>query len=352
LTDNTPFFTIGVPTFNRIELLKQTIHSILEQTYTDYEVIIANDYVDKPLSIKELGFNDERIIIINNNENLGEANNMNHILSKAKGKYFAWQFDDDIYGPTFFESILKLFNKNKQLNCIYTNYGFIYGKNYPSLSGEINVNEKIYSGEEFVQKALIGKISVAGCCGVFNRSSLIDIGGIETLSNTPIAIHSEFLLLINCLRFKTVGYLDSPLFYSRDYEGTYSGSTKDFESYKIAGINLLDRGIQTHFIYSNNDPQKFIISLINTIYEFFLMRLYAVKDIKYSDHIDDLNSKIINVLRKRKICKDEELILTIKNKVFSKTWIKVRIKAILKWHTPPILGMMIKKVRVNGRSLN
>ena len=40
------------------------------------------------------------------------------------------------------------------------------------------------------------------------------------------------------------------------------------------------------------------------------MRLYAVKDIKYSDHIDDLNSRIIKVLRKSKICKDEELILT------------------------------------------
>ena len=352
VNDYEPTFSIGIPTYNRIELLKQTIQSILDQTWEDYEVIIVNDFIDKPLSFEDIGILDKRLKIINNINNLGEAANLNFILSQAKGKYFTWQFDDDIYAPTFFESILKMFNKKKQLNCIYTNYGFIYGENYPSLSGEINVNEKIYTGEEFVQKALIGKISVAGCCGVFNRSSLIDIGGIEKLSNTPIAIHSEFLLLINCLRFKTVGYLDSPLFYSRDYEGTYSGSTKDFESYKIAGINLLDRGIQSHFTYSNNDPQKFIICLINTIYEFFLMRLYAVKDIKYSDHIDDLNSRIIKVLRKSKICKDEELILTIKNKVFSKTWIKVRIKAILKWHIPPILGMMIKKVRANVRSLN
>ena len=40
-----PFFSIGVTTYNRKELLKQTLISIINQTFTDFEVIVGNDYI-------------------------------------------------------------------------------------------------------------------------------------------------------------------------------------------------------------------------------------------------------------------------------------------------------------------
>ena len=52
VNDYEPTFSIGIPTYNRIELLKQTIQSILDQTWEDYEVIIVNDFIDKPLSFR------------------------------------------------------------------------------------------------------------------------------------------------------------------------------------------------------------------------------------------------------------------------------------------------------------
>ena len=94
VNDYEPTFSIGIPTYNRIELLKQTIQSILDQTWEDYEVIIVNDFIDKPLSFEDIGILDKRLKIINNINNLGEAANLNFILSQAKGKYFTWQFFD------------------------------------------------------------------------------------------------------------------------------------------------------------------------------------------------------------------------------------------------------------------
>ena len=103
-----PFITIGIPTFNRVDLLRQTIKSILDQTFNNFEIIISNDYTKHDLTINDLNIEDDRIEIINQKTNLGEADNMNFILSKAKGKYFTWQFDDDIYSNRFLELIYQL----------------------------------------------------------------------------------------------------------------------------------------------------------------------------------------------------------------------------------------------------
>ena len=38
-----PLFSVIIPTFNRAELLKQTLQSVWRQTFTDYEVVMVND---------------------------------------------------------------------------------------------------------------------------------------------------------------------------------------------------------------------------------------------------------------------------------------------------------------------
>ena len=48
-----PFFTIGVTTYNRRDMLVDCLQSILAQTFIDYEVIIGNDYVADKLQLEE-----------------------------------------------------------------------------------------------------------------------------------------------------------------------------------------------------------------------------------------------------------------------------------------------------------
>ena len=168
-----PLFTIGIPTFNRVELLKQTLQSILNQTYDDFEIIISNDYVNEKLTEKSIGISDKRIRIYNQKVNLGEAGNMNFLLSKARGKYFTWQFDDDIYSSQFLELIESLLSQQRNILCVYSGVGYIYGRKYPNLKSVKNVKKTIYNGKKFVFDFLKGKVSVAGCCGVFDKVYLI-----------------------------------------------------------------------------------------------------------------------------------------------------------------------------------
>ena len=106
-----PLFSIGITTYNRIEMLRQLVNSIINQDFQDFEIIIGNDYQKELLTFDILGIYDQRIRIINHQENLGELGNMNFLLSEGKGRYFTWQFDDDLCGLGYLRESYLALNK-------------------------------------------------------------------------------------------------------------------------------------------------------------------------------------------------------------------------------------------------
>ena len=108
-------------------MLLQTLKSLINQSFKDFEIIVGNDYVKEPLTKKSLCLHDSRLRIINHKKNLGELENMNFLLNKAKGKYFIWIFDDDPCST----SLLRIAEKNiKKFNfplVIYPSFKRIFG---------------------------------------------------------------------------------------------------------------------------------------------------------------------------------------------------------------------------------
>lgn len=105
--------SIGLPVY-KSQYLSLAIKSILNQTYSDFELLILNDASPNPVE-KIIGdFHDPRIKYFANETNLGKydlAACWNLILGKAAGKYFVLASDDDYYEPTFLE---KMVNKSIQ----------------------------------------------------------------------------------------------------------------------------------------------------------------------------------------------------------------------------------------------
>jgi glycosyltransferase involved in cell wall biosynthesis len=103
-----PQITCVIPTFNRAKLLEQAVKSVIEQTFSNWELIIVDngssdetaEVVDKYVK------NDNRIFYYKFNKK-GPAATRNFGVSKAKGKYIVFQDDDDISLPHRFESQLK-----------------------------------------------------------------------------------------------------------------------------------------------------------------------------------------------------------------------------------------------------
>lgn len=244
-----PLFSIGVTTYNRKELLKQTLLSILGQTFSDFEVIVGNDFQDEPLSAKSLGIEDPRLRFINHERNIGELENMNHLLSVAQGRYFTWQFDDDPCSPDLLKEVNSALIKFGFPQSVFTSYVPIYGTSPYKFRKDYDKLQQLFSGRDFLRLYLSGKLKALGCCGFYSTNYLKDIGGAPRLSSGPIALHSEYLLLIRAGLLPDIAYVYAPLVSTRIHDNSWTCSNNNVEFFKQAGINLVRESI---VILSNN----------------------------------------------------------------------------------------------------
>lgn len=97
-----------------VEYLKEAVRSILNQTHSNFELLIVDDCSDKYLFDDEL-FKDSRIKILKTNQNSGAACARNLALSVAKGKYVAIMDSDDESFPNRFEKQLKFMEDHEDV---------------------------------------------------------------------------------------------------------------------------------------------------------------------------------------------------------------------------------------------
>jgi teichuronic acid biosynthesis glycosyltransferase TuaG len=113
-----PLVSIVVTTYNRNELLKETINSILSQTYTNFELIVVDNYSNYDFVNHIKSYNDHRIIAFQNKNNGIIAVNRNFGIKKSKGEYIAFCDDDDLWMPLKLEKQIYAFEKNKSAGIV------------------------------------------------------------------------------------------------------------------------------------------------------------------------------------------------------------------------------------------
>jgi len=270
-----PFFSVCVPTYNRYELLKQTLLSVLNQTFTDFEIIIGNDYVEKPLLLDDLGIRDSRIKVINHPFNLGEVENMNSLYKAGKGKYVTWLFDDDLFSPYFLEIVYTSLVQNNFSKCVFTSFGCIYGISLPKIKKKHAYKTRNYTGIQFLQKYLTSKSRIHESGGVFSKEFLNNIGGIKKLVDYPIGALSEFLIPVEASLLDQVVYINAKLVFVRLHQESwsYSISSTAADIYKQAGNNFIHEcaKILANPLLEGFFRQNFT-SLLN-----FLLNIIAIK---------------------------------------------------------------------------
>ena len=107
--------SVILPVYNSQEFLSQSINSILNQTYKNFELIIIDDgSTDKSKEICEyFSKKDNRIIFIDKDHE-GLTISLNKALKIAKGKFIARQDADDVSLPERFEKQINWFLKMKE----------------------------------------------------------------------------------------------------------------------------------------------------------------------------------------------------------------------------------------------
>ena len=127
-----PKLTVGLLAYNHERYIECCIKSILEQDYSDFEIIILNDasadktdykireYLEKLKSISK------RVKYICHAVNCGNIpQNFNEIVREARGEYFWALSCDDMFGPSAFRKMVKILDENLDCGVAYSNMNII-----------------------------------------------------------------------------------------------------------------------------------------------------------------------------------------------------------------------------------
>lgn len=108
--------------FNCADTLAQCIESVLNQTYTNFELILCDDCsCDDTYEVaKSYAERDNRIVLIRNKENIKLGRTLNRCLSVATGEYCARLDGDDYCAPDRLEKQVAFLNDHPQFDCVGT----------------------------------------------------------------------------------------------------------------------------------------------------------------------------------------------------------------------------------------
>ena len=209
--------TIGIPVYNGAKFIRQTIESVLAQSFNDFIIIISDNHsVDETsLICNELVNLDDRIIYVHHKENRGAYNNFKYLVDLVETEYFMWLASDDIIHPDFVKSCVGVLQQDSSMGMAFTGMENIdsMGRTircYPNLqlfSGGknfITILKYIISPEIFGKANLIYSIYRANLIKeVINHSCLDESWG------------SDMAFVLACIARGGIKIIDKVMFYKR-----------------------------------------------------------------------------------------------------------------------------------------
>ncbi len=117
-----PKLCIGLPVYNGEKYIQEAIQSILDQTYTDFCLVISdNASTDHTEEIcRRFAASDPRVTYQRRQTNIGAAENFNQLLLNSTSPYFKWAAHDDLLHPQFLEKCVEVLENDPEVILSYT----------------------------------------------------------------------------------------------------------------------------------------------------------------------------------------------------------------------------------------
>ena len=134
--------SVIMPVHNEEGNISRSIESILNQTYTNFELLLLDDSsTDKTYEIiKMISTRESRIRVFKNDRNIGLTKCLNYLIGESKGKYIARQDADDISIKNRLEKQYKLLENSKYNACSTRAYVKKSNRKIPGLSTYLPIN--------------------------------------------------------------------------------------------------------------------------------------------------------------------------------------------------------------------
>jgi glycosyltransferase involved in cell wall biosynthesis len=122
-----PLVTIGMPVYNEKRFIAEAIQSVLDQTCTDFELLISDDAsTDGTAEIcADLAARDARIRFVRQDTNLGPFLNLKFVTDQARSPFLVWLAQDDKLAPGYLEECLQQLNPSPQTVLVSSDFEII-----------------------------------------------------------------------------------------------------------------------------------------------------------------------------------------------------------------------------------
>jgi glycosyltransferase involved in cell wall biosynthesis len=220
--------TVGLPVYNGARYLRESLTSILAQSFTDFEVVVTdNASSDRTGDIcRELGARDPRVRYIRNDRNLGAAANYNRAFENARGRYFKWVAHDDAYDPTFLERCVATLEADEGAVACYSPAVFIDETGKVLDHTEQILDYTVPRPSERLRRWLFDKED--GWC-----HPVTGVIRTETLRRTRLIgpfVGSDVTLVGELLLHGTIRRTEERVFYRRDHAGRSTAAHRTLAS--------------------------------------------------------------------------------------------------------------------------
>lgn len=194
--------SVIIPTYNRGYCIEKAITSVLNQTYTNLEVIIVDDGSDDNTEMVINHIPDKRIRYLKNPVNLGPAGSRNRGVAAAKGAFVAFQDSDDVWETDKLE---------KQLSCMENGYDLVFSRCtfYKELEqvSEFPAQEWIEEAGENIQLALAGGNGIDTATMLIRKDFFIACGGFSD----KLRSYEDWELAVRLSQKGSIGFVDASL---------------------------------------------------------------------------------------------------------------------------------------------
>jgi glycosyltransferase involved in cell wall biosynthesis len=216
MKNTVPLVSIGLPVYNGENYIKNSIDTILNQTFKDIELIICDNASNdrtREICLKYLE-EDPRICYYRNERNMGATYNFNRAFFLSKGKYFKWAAHDDLLGEDFIQKCVDILENNNDIVLCYSKVKKIDQKGCEIGRYDFNIRaSSLSTTQRFHDFVCINH----NCISVFG---LIRSDILRLTPKIEDYVGSDRCLLVKLCLFGRLYEIPEYLFFRREHEET------------------------------------------------------------------------------------------------------------------------------------
>ena len=229
----TPSVSVVIATYNRGRLLKETIESVLNQTFQDFELIVVDDGSTDDTEELLKSYGDHLRFLRQENRGPSAARNLG--VSHARASWISIQDSDDICAPDHLETLYSFAEKKPDVGMVFANGAYLGDPTGKTIIPQEKSKRLANNGVQLTDLFTTSIVRLQAA--LLSKKALFAIGGLDENLRISMDLDLAFRFF---MRFP-IAYLDKVVFFYRRHEGNIG---RNQELRLLENLRVIEKLIQ------------------------------------------------------------------------------------------------------------